>query len=209
MKIDLSIELFQKLEHVRYLNRELDCWSARGLQKILSYTEWRSFRKVIEKAMITCGNAGYPLRNHFVKYRKMIRIGNGGRRKLDDVGLSRYACYLITGNTNLVQNRIAYIQAYFSTQNRNREIIEHRLLDLYECNVHTKSENKVFNITYDQGTDQEGFRLLHSVRDRELSSTYSMEEIKKKWEVALGILLAGFRVSQTTTEKAPPPSREK
>src|SRR5688572_20581444 len=143
MKIESSIELFQKLERVRYLNRELDSWSARGLQKILSYAEWRSFRKVIQRAEVTCRNAGYPLRNHFAKYRKWVKIGKSRRRKIEDIGLSRYACYLITQNINRAENLTAFMLSYFSTQKRSWEIIEHRLLNINASPGVTKSKKRL------------------------------------------------------------------
>ena len=69
-------------------------WSARDLSKILGYTEWVNFTTAIEKAKEACENSGQAVSDHFVETNKMVRLGSGGQRKLEDYQLSRYACYL-------------------------------------------------------------------------------------------------------------------
>lgn len=75
MKRELIVELFQKFEEACYLFNELECWSARELQEILGYTEWRNFLKVVDKAKIACENTGIAVTDHFVDVNKMIEIG--------------------------------------------------------------------------------------------------------------------------------------
>lgn len=201
MKQDLNIQLFQKLEHARYLNRELDCWSARKLQHTLGYVEWRNFLNVIEKAKKACILAGFPVRNHFTKYNKSVEIGKGGRRKIEDVGLSRYACYLLLQNMDPAKNKNAFTQVYFSMQDRNLEVIEQRIFDMTKCLTPTKSEKKLASITYEQGTDQEGFRLIRSLRDQAFSEKYSIQDMKKKWSIPLRELLTGFGTTLSIEKK--------
>jgi DNA-damage-inducible protein D len=98
MKNELITELFQKFEQASYVYDEVECWSARDLQVIFNYTEWRNFIKILEKAKKACENAGEAITNHFVDANKMVEIGSGSERVIDDMALTRYACYLIAQN---------------------------------------------------------------------------------------------------------------
>ena len=84
MKKEMIIELFRKFEEACYLYNGLECWSARDLQEVLGYTEWRNFLKVLEKAKLACENTGVPVSDHFVDVNKMIEVGKGGQREVDD-----------------------------------------------------------------------------------------------------------------------------
>lgn len=95
MKKELIAELFAKFEAACYLYKSIECWSARDLQAILGYTEWRNFVKVIDKAKQACENVGEQAIYHFVDTNKMVEIGSDTKRKVKDVALTRYACYLI------------------------------------------------------------------------------------------------------------------
>jgi DNA-damage-inducible protein D len=72
----------------------VECWSAREMQEIFKYAEWRNFLKVIDKAKASCENSGESVPNHFVDINKMVAIGSGAERPVDDIALTRYACYL-------------------------------------------------------------------------------------------------------------------
>jgi|GEM_PF-2349497 hypothetical protein len=88
MKKELIAELFQKFEHASYLLESVECWSARELQVIFNYTEWRNFLKVINKAKDSCLNSGESIPNHFVDVNKMVSIGSGADRPIDDIALN-------------------------------------------------------------------------------------------------------------------------
>jgi DNA-damage-inducible protein D len=106
MKQELIVELFQRFEEACYLNNEIECWSARDLQGLLGYSEWRNFLNVIEKAKTACENTGIPVPNHFVDANKMVPLGSGAERTIDDIALTRYACYLIAQNGDPSKNEM-------------------------------------------------------------------------------------------------------
>jgi len=99
-------------------------WSARDLSKILGYTEWRNFTTAIEKAKEACQNSGQAVSDHFVDINKMVKLGSGGRRKIEDYHLSRYACYLLIQNADPSKPIVALGQTYFAVQTRRQELAD-------------------------------------------------------------------------------------
>ena len=95
MKQEYIKELFEKFESACYDFDGIECWSARDLQNILGYTQWRNFENAIEKAKKSCKNAGENVENHFADVSKMVTIGSGVLKEIMDIALTRYACYLI------------------------------------------------------------------------------------------------------------------
>jgi DNA-damage-inducible protein D len=96
MEKELIQELFNKLEKACNIYKVVECWSARELQEILGYTKWDNFSKVLEKAKQTCENSGVSVSDHFADIGKMIDLPKGAQREIDDIVLTRYACYLVT-----------------------------------------------------------------------------------------------------------------
>ena len=116
MKKELIAELFERFEHACYDYKGIECWSARELQEIFNYAEWRNFLKVVEKAKEALENVGENVNDHFVDVNKMVPLGSGAERELQDVALTRYACYLVAQNGDPGKSEVAFAQTYFAVQ---------------------------------------------------------------------------------------------
>jgi DNA-damage-inducible protein D len=195
MKKELIQELFNKLEKACNLYKGVECWSARELQSIFNYSEWRNFLKVIDKARASCDKSGVPAFDHFVDINKMIELPKGAQRELDDIALTRYACYLVAQNGDPSKNEIAFAQTYFAVQTRKQEIIEKRLLDVARVSAReklSKSEKKLSGIIYERGVDDKGFAVIRSKGDRALFGGFSTRDMKRKLNVPDNRPLADF-----------------
>lgn len=205
MKKDLIIELFEKFEAACYLIEETECWSARELQTILGYTEWRNFLNAVEKAKNACESAGEMVAYHFVDVNKMVEIGSGTQRRIEDMALTRYACYLIAQNGDSTKKpEIAFAQTYFAVQTRRQELIEQRLLDRDRVNAReklSKTENKLSGIIYERGVDDKGFAIIRSEGDKALFGGRSTQDMKHKLAVPEGRPLADFLPTLTIKAK--------
>lgn len=122
--IDLySEKIFEDIKH--YTEEGIEFWYARELQGVLEYKEWRNFVKVIDKAKEACENAQQSVLECFVDVNKTSKMPNGGVKEIEDIMLSRYACYLIVMNGDPRKEVIALGQTYFAVKTRQQELIEH------------------------------------------------------------------------------------
>lgn len=137
--------LFESIKQINEYGQEF--WYARDLQNTLEYTEWRNFKKVLEKVIFACEISKNNVSNHFVKVNKMVSLGSGSEREIDDIQLSRYACYLIVQNGDPRKKVIALGQTYFAVKTRQQELIENfdeltenqkRLAIRHEMTAHNK-----------------------------------------------------------------------
>lgn len=205
MKKEFIAELFTKFEDACYDYEGIECWSARELQNILGYSQWRNFKNVIEKAEKSCEQAGEKTTDHFAEFSKMVEIGSGAQKPIEDIALTRYACYLIAQNGDATtKSEIAFAQTYFAVQTRKQEIIEKRLLDIARVTAREKlsySEKKLSGIIFERGVDNNSFAIIRSKGDQALFGGRTTNDMKRILNVPANRPLADFLPTLTIKAK--------
>ncbi len=204
MKPALIRRLHKNFEDYVHVQEGVEFWFARDLQNLLGYTEWRNFTKVIEKAKESCQTSNYAISDHFVDVNKMVPLGSGSERELEDILLTRYACYLIAQNGDPRKEEIAFAQSYFAVQTRKQEIIEDhiRLAERLKARKQLKdSEKELSRNIYERGVDESGFARIRSKGDMALFGGHTTQMMKKRLEIAENRPLADFLPTVTITAK--------
>ncbi len=153
--MDIAITQIQEnLESIKKTKGDVEFWSARDLMKVLGYSEWRKFLGVIEKAKEACTISGQLVGDHFVGAANMIQTGKGAQREVEDILLTRYACYLIAQNGDPRKHQIALSQTYFASQTRKQELLEARDYENKRLDSRKKlkeTEENIESTVYERG----------------------------------------------------------
>ena len=204
MKREIVAKLHSSFEGCAHQQDGMEYWNARELQTLLGYSDWRNFLQVIDKSKIACKNAGQTTDDHFVDVNKMVVIGSNTSREINDLALTRYACYLIAQNGDPRKDEIAFAMTYFAVQTRKQEIIEQRLADFERLEARDKlsaSQKALAGVLYERGVDGPGFARILSKGDAALFGGHTTQDMKNKLAVPDARPLADFLPTITIKAK--------
>jgi DNA-damage-inducible protein D len=180
--------------HAQQTESGVEYWLARDIQHLLGYAKWDNFLNVVSKAKTACDVSGHSIDNHFPDVRKMVDLGSGSQRDIDDIMLTRYACYLIAQNGDSRKAQIAFAQTYFAVQTRKAEIIEQRMLEAERVHARKKltaTEKELSQVIYEQSGGNQDFALIRSKGDHALFNK-STQAMKAQWKIPDSRPLADF-----------------
>lgn len=172
---------FEALKQTNEHNAEY--WRARDLQPLLGYAQWRRFEQAIERAMASCEASGNNPQNHFAGAGKMVSLGSGSQRPVDDYHLSRFACYLIAQNGDPRKPEIAQAQQYFAIQTRRQELSDETAADVERLGLRkqTAEEFKALSgAAQDAGVQSKMFGVFHDAGYKGLYGGLGRDAIKQR-----------------------------
>jgi DNA-damage-inducible protein D len=206
MDKEVVVRLHASFEEIgeQHPGTDAEFWYARDLQMVLGYTKWENFAKVIEKARTSCKTAGFNPEDHFPAIRKMVDLGSGARREVEDMALTRYACYLIAQNGDPTKDPIAFAQTYFAIQTRKQEIVEKHLAEAERISARkklTQSEKELSGILLDRLHDPDPVARIRSKGDKALFGGSTTQDMKERLSVPKNRPLADFLPTITIKAK--------
>ena len=205
MKTEIIRDFTNNFEnHSHTTENEIEFWFARDLQHLLGYSKWENFTNVIVKAKISCEVTDNDVLDHFPDIRKKVQLGSGSEREIDDIMLTRYACYLIAQNGDPRKDTIAFAQNYFALQTRKFELIEQRLKDWDRLQARQKlsySEKELSELIYERTKNERNFGIIRSKGDTALFGGNRTQAMKNKLGVPKGRALADFLPTITIKAK--------
>ena len=195
MKTEIVQTLTATFEaHAQQTESGVEYWLARDIQHLLGYSKWENFLNVVSKAKTACEVSGHQVSDHFPGVRKMVDLGSGSQREVDDIMLTRYACYLIAQNGDPKKQEIAFAQTYFAIQTRRAELIEQRLLEAERVSARKKlgaTEKELSGLIFQQTGGNENFAIIRSKGDQALFGKTTLA-MKAQWKVPDNRPLADF-----------------
>lgn len=204
MKGELVSQLYGAFNAITQTREGVEYWHARQLQETLGYTKWDNFLLVIQKAKAACQNSGQSVADHFADVGTMVDLGSGAQRQIEDIALTRYACYLIAQNGDPRKQEIAFAQTYFAVQTRKQELIQQRLNDVERLQAREKltdSEKALSGIIYERVKNEKSFGIIRSKGDAALFGGKNTLDMKKRLGVPDGRALADFLPTITIKAK--------
>ncbi|MCB9879084.1 MAG: DNA damage-inducible protein D [Planctomycetes bacterium] len=204
MHQDLITKLFRAFEDLLHHEGETDFWLARELQALFGYTKWRNFEQVVDKARAACAQAGAVVTDHFADVGKMVALGSGARRRIEDVAVTRYGAYLIAMNGDPRKDVVAFAQTYFALQTRRQELVERRLAEVERLEARrrlTASEKELSGVIFERLREQESFARIRSKGDAALFGGWTTRDMNSKLGVPSQRALADFLPTITIKTK--------